>query len=109
MSQDLISDIIKEGGGQIAVTIKVADLASFANTIANNVAQCVVNGAVEAISEAMGESLKYCDRKEAIKILRTSSSTLARWESKGCIKSMKVGGKNVYLRQELLALRQKKL
>lgn len=107
MSENLINEIISRGGESISITIKASDLALFANTVANNVAQCVIGGAVEALSEAMGTQMKYCSRKEIIKLLGCSSSTLSRWEQKKYITPLKIGGKNLYLRQEVLALMQK--
>lgn len=107
MGSSIINDLLQKGGPQVSITLTVGDLISFANTIASNVAQNVIGGAVEAISEAMGDNLKYCSRKETIKLLRCSSSTLSRWEKKKYITAQKIGGKNLYLRQEVLALAKK--
>ena len=109
MGSSIINDLLQKGGSQVSITLTVGDLISFANTIASNVAQNVIGGAVEAISEAMGDSYKYCDRKEAIKLLRCSSSTLARWEKNKLITSTKIGGKNLYLRREVMSFAQKRL
>lgn len=107
MSESLLNEIISRGGESISITIKASDLVLFANTIANSVVQSMIGGAVEAIGEAMGDNLKYCSRKETIKLLRCSSSTLSRWEKKKYITAQKIGGKNLYLRQEVLALAKK--
>lgn len=104
MNQNIITDLLAKGGDRVSITVSVADLVAFANVVATNVANSVINGAVEAISGAMGDNIAYCSRKEAMALLKCSSSTLARWEKRNLISSSKIGGKNLYLRSEVLTL-----
>ena len=107
MGHNIITEILASGGDRVSITVSVADLVAFANAIATNVANSVINGAVEAISGAMGDNMTYCTRKETMALLKCSSSTLARWEKQNLISSSKMGGKNLYLRSDVLAMAKK--
>lgn len=96
-----IMDILAASGANINITMTAEELRSFAQDLANKVAEHLSHLTVDAIKSAMGDTMKYCTTEEAIEEYGIPQSTLNSWIAKGYLHPLKKGRKNVYLREEL--------
>jgi len=104
----IVERLLEEGEGCVAVVLRVADLNRFAEEVARRTGEELTRRTVSAIRDALGDSMRYCSTEEAMKLLNISRSTLYLWEKKKRIVSFKKGGRNVYLRDDVLQLKSKK-
>lgn len=108
MSKDMI-EALTQAGANITITLTTEELRDFAEDIARTVAERVSAQTVDAIRDAMGNSMKYCTTEEATKEFNLPLSTLNSWIAKGIIVPLKKGRKNVYRREDLVRLTQRKI
>lgn len=108
MSKDMI-EALAQAGANITITLTTEELRDFAEDIARTVAERVSAQTVDAIKDAMGNSMKYCTTEEATKEFNLPLSTLNSWIAKGIIVPLKKGRKNVYRREDLVRLTQRKI
>jgi hypothetical protein len=108
MSKDMI-DALTQAGANITITMTAEELREFAADIAHITAERVALQTVDAIKDAMGDTMKYCTTEEAVRDYKIKLPTLNSWIAKGLIIPLKKGRKNLYLRTELLRLTQRKI
>lgn len=108
MSKDMI-EALAQAGANITITLTTKELRDFAEDIARTVAERMSAQTVDAIRDAMGNSMKYCTTEEATKEFNLPLSTLNSWIAKGIIVPLKKGRKNVYRREDLVRLTQRKI
>lgn len=108
MSKDMI-EALTQAGANITITLTTEELRDFAEDIARTVAERMSAQTVDAIRDAMGNSMKYCTTEEATKEFNLPLSTLNSWIAKGIIVPLKKGRKNVYRREDLVRLTAKKV
>ena len=102
MDQELVEKILQDEGTRMMLTLSVADLREFAVTVADNVGRRYAEHTVSEIRAAMGDKMRYCTRKEAMDLLEIKScATLPMWAKKGYLIPCRVGGKNLYLREDI--------
>ena len=106
MREDLIKEIMQSDDSRIMVTISASDLREFAASVAENVSRRYAEHTVSEIRAAMGDKMCYCTRKEAMDLLGIKScATLPMWSKKGYLIPCRVGGKNLYLREDVLRIK----
>ena len=108
MSKDMI-DALTASGANVMITMSAEELKSFAHDIAQSVAEQMSHQTVDAIKDAMGDTMKYCTTEEAIKEFKIKKPTLNSWIAKGIITPLKKGRLNRYLREDLVRLTQQKI
>lgn len=108
MSKDMI-EALTQAGANITITLTTEELRDFAEDIARTVAERVSAQTVDAIKDAMGDTMKYCTTDEAVREFNIKLPTLKSWVAKKYIAPLKRGGKNIYLREDLVRMTQKKI
>lgn len=108
MSKDMI-EALAQAGANITITLTTEELRNFAEDVARSVAERMSAQTVDAIKDAMGNSMKYCTTEEATKEFNLPLSTLNSWIAKGIIVPLKKGRKNVYRREDLVRLTAQKV
>ena len=108
MSKEYL-DALVNSGANVSIAMTPSELRDFAEDIARSVAERMSAQTVDAIKEAMGDTMKYCTTEEAIAEYNIPHSTLNNWIAKGYIHPLKKGRKNVYLREELNAICRKRV
>lgn len=108
MSKDMI-EALTQAGANITITLTTDQLRDFAEDVARSVAERMSMQTVDAIKDAMGNSMKYCSTEEATKEFNLPLSTLNSWIAKGIIVPLKKGRKNVFLREDLVRLTANKV
>lgn len=107
MSKDYL-DALVATGANVSITMTPSELRDFAEDIARTVAERMSAQTVDAIKDAMGDTMKYCTTDDAITDYRISKSTLNRWIANGYVHPLKKGRNNVYEREELNRICRKK-
>ena len=108
MSKDYL-DALVATGANVSITMTPSELRDFAEDIARTVAERVSAQTVDAIKDAMGDTIKYCTTDDAITDYGISKSTLNRWIANGYVHPLKKGRNNVYEREELNRICRKKI
>ena len=101
-------DALASAGANITITMTADELRSFARDIANSVAEQMSSQTVDAIKLAMGDTMKYCTTEEVKRDYDVSQSTLSNWIARGIITPIKKGGKNLFLRDDVLLICRRK-
>ena len=108
MSKEYL-DALVATGANVSITMTPSELRDFAEDIARTVAERVSAQTVDAIKDAMGDTMKYCTTAEAVRDFNIKEPTLKSWISKKYITPLKRGGKNIYLREDLVRLTAKRI
>ncbi len=108
MSKDYL-DALVATGANVSITMTPSELRDFAEDIARTVAERMSAQTVDAIKDAMGDTMKYCTTAEAVRDFNIKEPTLKSWIAKKYITPLKCGGKNIYLREDLVRMTQKKI
>lgn len=108
MSKDMI-DALTQAGANITITMTAEELRAFAADIAHTTAERVASQTVDAIKDAMGDTMKYCTTKEAVRDFNIKLPTLKSWVAKKYIVPLKKGGKNIFKREDLVRLTRKQI
>lgn len=108
MSKDMI-DALTQAGANITITMTADELREFAADIAHITAERVASQTVDAIKDAMGDTMKYCTTEEAVRDFDIKLPTLNSWIAKGVLVPLKKGRKNIFLREDLVRLTRKKI
>ena len=108
MSKDYL-DALVATGANVSITMTPSELRDFAEDIARTVAERVSAQTVDAIKDAMGNSMKYCTTEEAVSEFNIKLPTLNSWIAKGIIVPLKKGRKNIYKREDLVRLTAKRI
>jgi deoxyhypusine synthase len=108
MSKDYL-DALVATGANVSITMTPSELRDFAEDIARSVAERMSAQTVDAIKDAMGDSMKYCTTEEAVRDFGIKLPTLKSWVAKKVVIPLKRGGKNIYKREDLVRLTQKKI
>lgn len=108
MSKDMI-DALTQAGANITIRMTADELREFASDIAHITAERVASQTVDAIKDAMGDTMKYCTTEDAVRDFNIKSSTLKSWVAKKYITPLKRGGKNIFLREDLVRLTHKRI
>ena len=108
MSKDYL-DALVATGANVSITMTPSELRDFAEDVARTVAERVSAQTVDAIKDAMGDTMKYCTTKEAVAEYNISISTLNNWIAKGYVRPLKKGGRNIYSREKLAEICAKKI
>ena len=108
MSKDMI-DALTASGANVMITMSAEELRDFAHDIAQSVAEQMSHQTVDAIKDAMGDTMKYCTTEEAIAEYDIKRPTLNSWIAKGLLVPLKKGRLNRYLREDLVRLTQQKI
>lgn len=108
MSKDMI-EALTQAGANITITLTTEELRNFAEDIARTVAERMSMQTVDAIKDAMGDTMKYCTSEEAVRDFNIKRPTLKSWVAKKYIIPLKRGGKNIYRREDLIRLTQRKI
>lgn len=108
MSKDMI-DALTQAGANITITMTADELREFAADIAHITAERVASQTVDAIKDAMGDTMKYCTTEEAVRDFGIKLPTLNSWIAKGVLVPLKKGRKNIFLREDLVRLTRKKI
>ena len=106
MSKDYL-DALVATGANVSITMTPSELRDFAEDIARTVAERVSSKTVDAIKDAMGDTMKYCTTDEAVRVYNIKLPTLKSWVAKKVIIPLKRGGKNIYKREDLVRMTQK--
>lgn len=104
----ILEQVLEQGNGNVMVTMTAADLRTFAQNVAREASSELARNTVSAIRSVMGDSMEYCTTEETMKILRISRSTLYWYNKKDMLTPCRIGGRNLYLRDEVLALKIKR-
>jgi hypothetical protein len=108
MSKDYL-DALVNSGANVSITMTPSELRDFAEDIARTVADRISTQTVDAIKDAMGDTMKYCTTEEAVRDFDIKLPTLNSWVAKNMITPMKKGRKNIFLREDLIRLTRKKI
>lgn len=108
MSKDYL-DALVATGANVSITMTPSELRDFAEDIARTVAERMSAQTVDAIKDAMGDTMKYCTTEEAVTEYNIPISTLNYWIAKGYVHPLKKGRKNMYSREELAKVCAKKI
>lgn len=108
MSKDYL-DALVTSGANVSITMTPSELRDFAEDIARTVAERMSAQTVDAIKDAMGDTMKYCTTEEAMRDFDIKLPTLNSWVAKGVIVPMKKGRKNIFLREDLVRLTRQKI
>lgn len=108
MSKEYLDALIATGAN-VSITMTPSELRDFAEDIARTVAERMSEQTVDAIKIAMGDTMKYCTTDEAVREFNIKLPTLKSWVAKKYIAPLKRGGKNIYLREDLVRMTQKKI
>ena len=108
MSKDYL-DALVATGANVSITMTPSELRDFAEDIARAVAERMSAQTVDAIKDAMGDTMKYCTTEEAIRDFDIKLPTLNSWIAKGLIMPHKKGRKNIFLREDLVRMTRKKI
>ena len=108
MSKDYL-DALVATGANVSITMTPSELRDFAEDIARTVAERMSAQTVDAIKDAMGDTMKYCTTEEAVRDFNIKKPTLDSWVAKGVIVPMKKGRKNIFLREDLVRLTRQKI
>ena len=108
MSKDYL-DALVNSGANVSITMTPSELRDFAEDIARTVADRISTQTVDAIKDAMGDTMKYCTTEEAIRDFNIKKPTLKSWVAKKYITPLKKGGKNIFLREDLVRLTRKQI
>lgn len=108
MSKDMI-EALTQAGANITITMSADELRDFAVDIAQMTAERIASQTVDAIKDAMGDTMKYCTTEEAVRDFDIKEPTLRKWVAKKYITPLKRGGKNIYLREDLIRMTQRKI
>lgn len=108
MSKDMI-DALTAAGANITISMTAEELRAFAADIAHTTAERIASQTVDAIKDAMGDTMKYCTTEEAVREFNVPRSTLNGWIAKGAITPFKKGGKNLFLRDDLIKATRNRL
>lgn len=108
MSKDYL-DALVTSGANVSITMTPSELRDFAEDIARTVAERMSAQTVDAIKDAMGDTMKYCTTEEAMRDFNIKKPTLNSWVAKGVIVPMKKGRKNIFLRKDLVRLTRQKI
>ena len=108
MNKDYL-DALVTSGANVSITMTPSELRDFAEDIARTVAERVSSQTVDAIKDAMGDTMKYCTTEEAVREFNVPRSTLNGWIAKGAITPYKKGGKNLFLRDDLIKATRNRL
>ena len=108
MSKDYL-DALVATGANVSITMTPSELHDFAEDIARTVAEQMSHQTVDAIKDAMGDTMKYCTTEEAIAEYDIKRPTLNSWIAKGLLVPLKKGRLNRYLREDLVRLTQQKI
>ena len=108
MSKDYL-DALVATGANVSITMTPSELRDFAEDIARTVAERLSAQSVDAIKDAMGDTMKYCTTEEAVRDFNIKKPTLDSWVAKGVIVPMKKGRKNIFLREDLVRLTRQKI
>ena len=103
MSKDYL-DALVATGANVSITMTPSELRDFAEDIARTVAERMSAQTVDAIKDAMGDTMKYCTTEEAVRDFNIKKPTLDSWVAKGVIVPMKKGRNNIFLREDLVRL-----
>ncbi len=104
--EELLNQIMQAGDGRVMITVRADDLRKFAEYVAESVGRRYAETIVAEIKEVMGDKMKYCTTQEVKEILGIkSSATLPSWAKRGYLVPCRVGIRNIYLREEVLALK----
>ena len=107
MNAEILNQLIASGQN-ITLTISAHDLREFADSIAQKTGRELADNTIKEIKRAMGDPALYCSGDEVIKILGISRRTLDNWIAKKHIIPCKVGAKNLYLREEIIAIKERR-
>ena len=102
-------DALTQAGANITITMTADELRAFAADIAHVTAERVASQTVDAIKDAMGDTMKYCTTEEAMRDFDIKLPTLKSWVAKKYITPLKKGGKNIFLREDLVRLTRKQI
>lgn len=108
MSKDYL-DALVATGANVSITMTPSELRDFAEDIARTVAERMSAQTVDAIKDAMGDTMKYCTTEEAMRDFDIKLPTLKSWVAKKHITPLKKGGKNIFLREDLVRLTRKQI
>lgn len=108
MSKDYL-DALVNSGANVSITMTPSELRDFAEDIARTVAERISAQTVDAIKDAMGDTMKYCTTDEAVRDYNIKLPTLKSWVAKRIIIPLKRGGKNIFLREDLVRLTAQKI
>lgn len=108
MSRDYL-DALVASGANVSITMTPSELRDFAVDIAQMTAERIASQTVDAIKIAMGDTIKYCTTDEAVRDFNIKEPTLRKWVAKKYITPLKRGGKNIYLREDLIRMTQRKI
>lgn len=108
MSKDMI-ETLTQAGANITITLSADELRAFAADIAQITAERMASQTVDAIKDAMGDNMKFCTTAEAVRDFNIKEPTLKSWVAKKYITPLKRGGKNIYLREDLVRLTAKRI
>lgn len=108
MSKDYL-DALVATGANVSITMTPSELRDFAEDIARTVAERVSSKTVDAIKDVMGDTMKFCTTDEAVREFNIKLPTLKSWVAKKYIARLKRGGRNIYLREDLVRMTQKKI
>lgn len=102
-------EALTQAGANITITMSADELRDFAVDIAQMTAERIASQTVDAIKDAMGDTMKYCTTEEAVRDFDIKEPTLRKWVAKKYITPLKRGGKNIYLREDLIRMTQRKI
>lgn len=108
MSKDYL-DALVATGANVSITMTPSELRDFAEDIARTVAERMSAQTVDAIKDAMGDTMKFCTSEEAMRDFNIKKPTLNSWVAKGVIVPLKKGRKNIFLREDLVRLTRQKI
>lgn len=102
-------DALTQAGANITITMTAEELRAFAADIAHITAERVASQTVDAIKDAMGDTMKFCTTEEAMRDFNIKKPTLKSWVAKKYIVPLKRGGKNIFKREDLVRLTRKQI
>lgn len=105
MSENIIDQIIASGQN-ITLTISANDLRAFADSVAKKTGREMADSTIKEIKRAMGDPALYCTSEDVMNILGISKPTLSRRIKEKIIIPCKVGARNLYLREDIIALKE---
>lgn len=104
-----IADVMNKLQGEVTLHITAKELRDYSDALARSVAEQMTDNVIDGIKGMLGDKMEYMTAKEVMHYFGLSSTyTLFYWNKKGYLRHHKLGGRNVYFREDVLELAKRR-
>lgn len=100
-----LKNIINDDAANVMLVISAKDLRDYSEALSRSVAKRITDMVICEIKETFGDRMEYMTSKEVMHYFGLSTTTtLFNWHKTGYLRHHKIGGRNVYLREDVMEL-----